>query len=406
MVIVSASNAVKLSDVQTEFGGTNPIKMSEYYANATEGYTSTAVGPAPSIPNANSPFQFSMFWGKMKENEKIFATAGTFTWTVPSGVTSISIVCVGGGGNGAIEPDFVSISSKYIYCGGGGGLAWINNYSVIAGTTYNIVVGGAGSSSSFKTSANVNIATANGGTIGAGGNYIVNITGIWGGGNGGTGGTAYSDGNVNASAGAGGAGGYLGNGGNGGFNDGYGTILEPTAGTGGAGGGGNKSGGAGGGVGLYGQGTNGAGGGFGGSGGGNANGAQGGLYGGGGAIDGGGGAGGAVRIKYNGTIGPGYTNHTFTLPAPPGPYMSSGTYTIVGNLNTRVTGGSGFITYSITQNVNSTTARLVLSSTTLSLQIDSNGLVPGIYSGTVRATDTRNGNYAVNATYTYTISPN
>ena len=36
--------------------------------------------------------------GPPPEGQVVFSTPGTSNWTVPSGVTSICVVCVGGGG--------------------------------------------------------------------------------------------------------------------------------------------------------------------------------------------------------------------------------------------------------------------------------------------------------------------
>ena len=59
-----------------------------------------------------------------------------YTWTVPEGVTSISVVCVGGGGGGQPEHDGAS--------GCGAGLAYKNNITVVPGTDISVVVGGGG----------------------------------------------------------------------------------------------------------------------------------------------------------------------------------------------------------------------------------------------------------------------
>jgi hypothetical protein len=62
--------------------------------------------------------------------------AGTFSWTAPAGVTSVSVVCVGGGHGG---------SSQWSYGGGaGGGLGYKNNITVVPGQTYTVVVGAGG----------------------------------------------------------------------------------------------------------------------------------------------------------------------------------------------------------------------------------------------------------------------
>ena len=96
-----------------------------------------------------------------------FTTAGTYTWTAPLGVTSVSVVCVGGGaggGSGGFEGSGIS-------GGGGGGLGWKNNITVVPEQTYTVVVGLGGYS------------TATGGTListpgGAGGDSYFIISTI------------------------------------------------------------------------------------------------------------------------------------------------------------------------------------------------------------------------------------
>jgi hypothetical protein len=166
--------------------------------------------------------------------QQAYTTAGTYNWTAPAGVTSVSVVLVGGGG-------------------GGGG------------------TGDAGSSTGFGI-------TALGGKGGTPG--VTQSTYGSGGDAGFIGGAAGSDSSGEGRSGGGGAAGYAGNGGSGGnFSGGLGT-----AGSGGGGGGGNAATTSGGGVGILGQGSNGAANGGGGSGGANGSsgsGAAGGNYGGG-----------------------------------------------------------------------------------------------------------------------------
>ena len=234
--------------------------------------------------------------------QQAYTTAGTYTWTAPENVTSVSVVCVGGGASGYT-------ASGYAVGGGGGGLGWKNNISVTPGQTYTVVVGQGGN---LSTSANggdsyfiSNVTVAGlGGKYGArsgvGGSYV--------GDGGGSGGSSDTTGySTPFSSGAGGAGGYSGNGGNGGK---YTTgLYNGQAGQGGGGGGGgggylsdNQMGFAGGGVGIFGQGSNGLGGsGSGSSGSAGTAGSGGSLqtYGGGGQakyVQNGDGGGGAVRI--------------------------------------------------------------------------------------------------------------
>lgn len=233
--------------------------------------------------------------------QQAYTTPGTYTWVAPAGVTSVSVVAVGGGAGG--------LNNACKGGGGGGALAYTNNVSVIPGNSYAVVVGigtGVSSSNAGFSSFNCTTTKADGGkagsagTGGAGGT-VLNGTG----GSGGSGGY-FSSG---ANGGGGGAGGYSGNGG-----------AAPNSESNGADGAGGGGGGAygrfaysGGGVGILGQGTNGAGGtvangysGKGGSGGtdGNSTNNRGGSYGGGAAATFNGssiGGDGAVRIIWPGT---------------------------------------------------------------------------------------------------------
>lgn len=191
----------------------------------------------------------------------LFGFPGNYTWTAPSGVTKIHVLCVGGGGGG-------SYAGYGDAGGGGGGTGFINYYTVVPGTTYNVVVGVGGSANKESAGGNggdsyfiSNVTVA--GFGGRGGGQTINnaqgggYVGL-GGGRGGNGGITGSGGG----AGGGGAGGYDGTGGKGGS-----YAEDGVSGTGGGGGGGagqdsvnGFGGGAGGGISFRGQGTNGAGG--------------------------------------------------------------------------------------------------------------------------------------------------
>jgi alpha-tubulin suppressor-like RCC1 family protein len=232
-----------------------------------------------------------------------YTTPGTYSWTCPANVTSVSVVTVGGGGGkGATAATYLG--------GGGGGLGYKNNISVTPGTLYTVVVGaGGGAGANGAASYFISALTVQGGGgtyAGAGGTYVGD-----GGGNGGAS-------NTGSFSGGGGAGGYTGNGGAAGVTSGG--TGPGNAGSGGGGGGGSSYyATAGGGVGILGQGANGTAGGTGGAsssaGGGGGSGGENGkgyggtgagaLYGGGGLMsDGGGsvdGGNGAVRIIWPGT---------------------------------------------------------------------------------------------------------
>ena len=193
------------------------------------------------------------------------------SWSVPTGVTSISILCIGAGGSG-----------DWATGGGGGGLSWKNNITVTPGQVVTIEAGNGGRNNGDTTkvgnrskaeiSGVFNVyalgGSTSGGTLsvgGAGGGGGTAIGGGDGGGYGGNGGHL-----AGRYGGGGGAAGYTGNGGHGGYGgDADGGSNSSGTGHGqsgaGGGGGGGSSGGAGasgGGVGIYGQGANGNGGSF------------------------------------------------------------------------------------------------------------------------------------------------
>ena len=234
-------------------------------------------------------------------SEQIFTTPGTSSWEAPAGVTSVCVVCVGGGGASGRGNNFFGQG------GAGGGLAYKNDITVVPGKSYNVTVGAGGAgyecggadckyagsiSSSNGGNSEVFGTVAGGGQHGGGPYESSNATQPVGGGpsgiydGGGTGGTCEgvysygrfrytysgSDGNsYYMSSGGGGAGGYSGAGGKGAGRlpggDGE-DLTNATAGSGGGGGGGgsrvvkntesSSSGAGGGGVGLNGEGSNGA----------------------------------------------------------------------------------------------------------------------------------------------------
>jgi hypothetical protein len=233
-----------------------------------------------------------------------FTTAGSYTWTVPVGVTSIQIVATGGGG-GAASPGTGSGGN-----GGPGGVVTAT-LAVNPGDTLSLYVGGGGGGSDTAGGGGgasiINAGTANqiiagGGGGGGGGNDGASPGGNGGGAGTGTGGAGSGG---NGSGAAGGSGGTGGAGGSGSF------LAGSVGGNGNGGAGGNGgnggNGGLGSGAGAGGQGGNsdaggGGGGGYGGGGGGGS----------GPGADGGGGGGGSIGpagttfgVGTNGGVGTG-----------------------------------------------------------------------------------------------------
>lgn len=250
-----------------------------------------------------------------------YTSPGTYSFVVPTGVTSLAAVCIGGGGSGAIGD-----GSNYGSGGAGGGLSYGNAIAVTPNETLTIVVGSGGAAITGSAKANGTSGAAStiarGATIllsgggGGGGLYAAAAAGGTSDGTARTGGFAGGVGGKGYwTAGGGGAGGYSGAGGAGVYA--IAGTETGTAGTGGsAGSGGNATSakaGGGGGVGILGEGSNGAAGtasgGGGGAGSGGFNGETGATTGNGGSYGGGGagvptsgttgkGGDGAVRIIY------------------------------------------------------------------------------------------------------------
>lgn len=262
----SAYQVVSTPGCITASGSSSPITVTGL-TNSTS-YTFTV--KAQNAIGFGAPSAASNSVTASNAGQQAYTTAGTYCWTAPSGVTSVSVVAVGGGGGVYQTPG--STGTRYPG-GGGGGLGYKNNYSVTAGSCYTVVVGdrGPGGTTTGNCSQNgsdsyfVNTSTVkggggtgadnnDGGSTGRGGGVYTGD----GGGNGGNGGDASSGG-----GGGGGGGGYSGNGGAGGNGNGVAGSAGSGGGGGGGGGGspgGTASGGAGGGVGILGEGSSGAGG--------------------------------------------------------------------------------------------------------------------------------------------------
>jgi hypothetical protein len=135
--------------IQAEFGGANPISLSEYYKG---GAYVTATDIAPNVPGSGA-ISLSNFHGAAKNiaGQLQWTTYGTFDFIVPAGVTSIAAVSIGSGGGGARGEAGDTDSSP---AGGGGALSYSNAIPVTPGETLTIVVGQGGSAATFRGDGN------------------------------------------------------------------------------------------------------------------------------------------------------------------------------------------------------------------------------------------------------------
>lgn len=350
-MVLTNNGQIALSDLQAEFGGSNPIYLSEYYSDANPSYTNGVAG----IPTVGNPFQLSFFYGKSKPLSTLYNfTSFTFTnagavgntgptlanctsaysaaswvtntsyfnmttqgiqiWTVPkTGNYSIQAAGAAGGratwstgyagGAGRVVSGTVPLAVNdklYIIVGqtggnnqfqaGGGGATYVYYNSISTnGNSFILVAGGGGGASHGQVGINGQSTTS-----GTAGNAGLNSATWRAGGAGGT----------NGGGGRGGGGGGTGQNGSAGLGGAGGNVISTIQGGGGGGAGlgistsafqGGAAGGSGGGIGGI--------GGFGGGGGGGGGSAGGGGCGGGGGYSGGGGGG--MSYSYGGSGGGG-----------------------------------------------------------------------------------------------------
>ena len=200
---LQSSGAISLSDIQTEFGGSNPISLSEYIRNGA--YVPDAAANA-SIPTTTSNISFSQFYGATNQV--------SFTISSNQQEVNLSTYLTAQGWDGS-APVLVTINSGvYIWSDNTsvGGLTIptsMNGLVTIVNNGYIIGKGGAGGN--YTASGNAGgpalVNNATGVTLtNASGAYIAG-----GGGGGGGGGSAERPaGGGGAGGGAGGNGDYLG----------------------------------------------------------------------------------------------------------------------------------------------------------------------------------------------------
>ena len=94
------SGPLSLADIQTEFGGSNPIGLNEYYAGGSYvrvGQTSPVSGAIPS----SGPISIANFYGTtVFTSGSATYNSGSGTFTVPQGTITLNIKVNGGGGAG------------------------------------------------------------------------------------------------------------------------------------------------------------------------------------------------------------------------------------------------------------------------------------------------------------------
>lgn len=215
---VPTSNITLLS-IQQEFGGAAANRALKNYYGAVAG-----------VPTSGA-IKFKDFAGKSADivGSQLFESSGTFT--VPAGVTSVHVCCVGGGGRGSPVVDQARSG------GAGGACAYKNNIAVTPGQQITVVVTLDGDTNTTNGSYFLNTSTCNARTgfqtaTGLGANNTGDAA--FRGGMGGSGGTSkyvtqFLTQNMNMAGGGGGAASMVSNGAQGGNsrNPGTGSSTTP-----------------------------------------------------------------------------------------------------------------------------------------------------------------------------------
>jgi len=215
---LQSSGAISLNDIQTEFGGTNPISMSEYYRGG-----SFVTDNNTSIPTSGA-INMNGFYGATKQF--------TYTFSENAQEVDLNTVTTAAGWNGS-DPITVVVNSDVTISSDDTSVAALTISSAFNGLltiTNNGKIHGRGGNGSTGTGGDGGDAISNGAT----GVTLTNASGafIAGGGGGGGGGL---DSNLQSWAGGGGAGGgqgaasQIGSSGNGGTVLQLGTFVHPTS---------------------------------------------------------------------------------------------------------------------------------------------------------------------------------
>jgi hypothetical protein len=132
------SGPLSLLDIQAEFGGTNPISLSEYYKG---GAYVLNTDYAPNVPSSGA-IKISDFYGARKTTVTTltFTSQGDNFFVLPATVVgNLQIVIMTGGGGGGGGPD-----SQPGFSGYGGVTITGGSFPVSAGDLVNCFVGGGG----------------------------------------------------------------------------------------------------------------------------------------------------------------------------------------------------------------------------------------------------------------------
>ena len=144
---LQASGAISLANIQTEFGGSVPISMNEYYAGG--GYVAPGTGSIASS-GAITINSFHATSSQAPAGSQTFTTSGTFT--VPAGHYTVDVRMIGGGGNGGPDAAYSAnqVNNTYYSYGGKSGQYISQTMAVTPGQNLTVTVGTAAQNTVFN----------------------------------------------------------------------------------------------------------------------------------------------------------------------------------------------------------------------------------------------------------------
>lgn len=177
---LQSSGPISFLNIRTQLGTSGPLSLGSTAARGLSG-------------DITGPVKMNDFYGKPVHGSQNFTTPGTYTFTVPYGISSLSVNVIGAGGGGG--GGGYNCGDGGAGAGGGSGGHQSVNLTVVGGQTYTVTVGAGGLHG-------VNNQTCHGGlqcTTGANGSSQT-------GGTGGTSSISGSAGTVSSTGGGGGQG--------------------------------------------------------------------------------------------------------------------------------------------------------------------------------------------------------
>jgi hypothetical protein len=111
MVLPVSPNPISLGQIQTEFGGSNPISISEYY-NGGPYVTHTVTAIAPNVPSSG-PIKFSDFYGAAKLFDVDFAISRSSS-NINSFYFSSALGTVTASLSGSTQDQSTTITLKFV----------------------------------------------------------------------------------------------------------------------------------------------------------------------------------------------------------------------------------------------------------------------------------------------------